>query len=60
MKSSLFKSNKEPSLTKYGIGILAKSMTLDISKARTQLNYHPVMTTHEGINEFIQWYKNQQ
>lgn len=59
-KSSLFKSSKEPSLTKYGIGILAKSMTLDISKARMQLNYNPVMSTHEGINEFIQWYKTQQ
>ncbi len=59
MKSRLFKSSKEPSLTKYGVGILAKSMTLDISKAKKQLNYIPVMTTHEGINEYIEWYKNQ-
>ncbi len=59
MKSRLFKSSKEPSLTKYGVGILAKSMTLDISKAKNQLNYFPVMSTHEGINEYIQWHKNQ-
>jgi hypothetical protein len=23
------------------------------------LNYQPVMTTQEGIDEFIQWYKKQ-
>ena len=59
IKSRLFKSLNEPSLTKYGVGILAKSMTLDISKAKKQLNYIPVMSTREGINEYIQWYKEQ-
>jgi 2-alkyl-3-oxoalkanoate reductase len=59
LKSKIFQQGKEPSLTKYGVGILAKSMTLDITKAKKQLNYIPVMKTYEGINEYIQWHKNQ-
>lgn len=50
----------EPTLTRYGIGVLAHSLTMDISKARKLLNYHPVQTTREGIVEFIEWYQNQQ
>jgi nucleoside-diphosphate-sugar epimerase len=59
IKSKLFLNTKEPSITKYGVGILAKSMTLDISKAKKNLNYIPIMDTFEGINEYIQWYKTQ-
>lgn len=59
MKSKLFLNSKEPSITKYGVGILAKSMTLDISKAKKNLNYVPIMNTHEGINEYIKWHKTQ-
>jgi nucleoside-diphosphate-sugar epimerase len=55
MNSKFFLNHKEPSLTKYGVGILAKSMTLDISKAKENLNYSPVMKTYEGINEYIKW-----
>jgi nucleoside-diphosphate-sugar epimerase len=47
---------KEPVLTKYGVGVLAKSMTLDISKARELLGYNPTVTTDEAIKEFINWY----
>ena len=47
---------KEPVLTKYGVGVLAKSMTLDISKARELLGYHPTVSTDEAIREFINWY----
>ena len=50
----------EPTLTRYGIGVLAKSLTMDISKARRLLNYHPVQTTREGIAEFIEWYLHPQ
>lgn len=53
-------SGPEPTLTRYGIGVLAKSLTMDISKAQTLLNYHPVQTTREGIVEFIEWYRTQQ
>ena len=50
-------NKKEPSLTKYGVGILAKTFTMDISKARKLLNYSPKVTTEQAINEFVNWYK---
>lgn len=52
-----FKPNSEPAITKYGIAILADNFTLDISKAKNLLRYKPVMTSEDGINEFIKWYK---
>ncbi len=48
---------KEPPITRYGIGILAVSMTMDNSLARQKLGYKPVQTTKEGIDEFLAWYK---
>lgn len=48
---------KEPVLTKYSVGVLAKSFTFDIEKAKTKLNYYPKQTTSESIEEFVQWYK---
>lgn len=56
-KAHLLKEKKEPALTKYGIGILCQNFTLDISKAKTLINYRPVMTTYQGINEYIEWHK---
>ena len=47
---------KEPALTKYGVGTLAKSLTMDISKAKELLNYIPRVSTEEAINEFVKWY----
>lgn len=48
---------KEPALTKYGVGTLAKSFTMNISKAKELLGYEPKMSTNEAIAEFIEWYK---
>ena len=48
---------KEPALTKYGVGILAKSLTMDISKAKELLGYNPKVSTEEAIEEFVKWYK---
>ena len=50
-------TKKEPSLTRYSVGVLSKSFTLDVSKAEKLLNYDPVITTEESIKEFINWYK---
>jgi nucleoside-diphosphate-sugar epimerase len=47
---------KEPVLTTYGVGTLARSFTMDITKARTLLNYVPEVTTHEAMKEFAEWY----
>lgn len=51
-------SYKEPVLTCYGIGILAKSMTMNIDKAKSLLNYKPVQTNFEALDEFVNWWKN--
>lgn len=54
-------TKKEPSLTKYSVGVLSKTFTLDILKAVELLNYKPVITTEESIEEFINWYnKNEE
>lgn len=52
--------NKEPLLTRYSVGILAYSQTLDISKAERELGYRPVVTIAEGIRRFCQWWKEQE
>lgn len=56
-KALLFAEKKEPTLTKYGVGILSHSFTLNISKAINFLNYQPVMNTFDGINEYVLWHK---
>jgi nucleoside-diphosphate-sugar epimerase len=48
---------KEPALTTYGVGILAKSFTMDISKAKSLLGYSPKVSTDEAIDEFVSRYK---
>ncbi|MGL6267816.1 MAG: NAD-dependent epimerase/dehydratase family protein [Chitinophagaceae bacterium] len=47
---------KEPVLTVYGVGTLARSFTMDITKARTLLDYKPELTTGEAMKEFADWY----
>lgn len=46
----------EPTLTQYGVGTLAMSLTMDISKAQSLLGYEPKVTTEEALNEFVKWY----
>lgn len=53
---SKLKNYQEPVLTKYGVGTLAKSFTLDISKAKTLLGYAPTINTDTAIQEFVDWY----
>lgn len=52
------RQEKEPALTRYGIGILAHHFTMDISKAKKLLGYQPIMRTMEGINEYVEWHKS--
>ncbi len=46
----------EPPLTKYGIGTLGKSFSMDITKARNLLKYEPRVTTMEAMEEFAKWH----
>ena len=44
--------NGEPVVTKYGVGLLNYSQTLDINKAKSVLAYRPVYTLDEGIQRY--------
>lgn len=58
-KARILQEKQEPALTKYGIGILSSNFTLNITKAKEELNYKPVMNTYEGINEYLLWHQQQ-
>jgi nucleoside-diphosphate-sugar epimerase len=47
----------EPLLTRYMVGVLAKSTTLDISAARRDLGYVPRVTVDQGFERFVRWWK---
>ena len=54
--SALF-ITKEPTLTKYGVGVFSIGQTLDITAAKKELGYKPVVSMEQGINQFAQWWK---
>jgi nucleoside-diphosphate-sugar epimerase len=47
----------EPPLTRYSVGVLARSQTLDIALARAQLGYAPRVRLDDGLRIFAQWWK---
>lgn len=51
-------SSKEPPVTCYALGLLATDMTLDISKAKSQLGYKPKISIEEGVENFAKWWRN--
>ena len=53
----IFLPHREPLLTRYSIAVLAMSRTLDISKARTELEYAPLISISEGLQRFADWYQ---
>ncbi len=53
----LTQKHGEPPLTRYTLGLLAKSFTMDISKAQKHLNYYPQVTMEEGLKRTISWFK---
>jgi nucleoside-diphosphate-sugar epimerase len=55
----VFMPNKEPPITCYGVGLLAKSMTLDITKAKIELGYVPQVSIETGISRLAKWWKNE-
>lgn len=52
-------SKKEPLITKYGAGVLHFDQTLSLKLAQHYLNYQPIVTLEEGVNEFTQWYRHE-
>jgi nucleoside-diphosphate-sugar epimerase len=55
----LLPGQPEPLLTRYMVGVLAKSTTLDISAARRDLGYAPRISVDEGFERFVRWWKAQ-
>ncbi|WCF10892.1 NAD(P)-dependent oxidoreductase [Paenibacillus thiaminolyticus] len=55
----LFKLNGEPPLTRYSVGVVSRSQTLDIRKARQQLGYEPQVSLQEGFARFAAWWKKE-
>ena len=51
--------HKEPLFTAYSIGLLACSTTLNIDRARKELGYLPKISSHEGVELFLDWWKQQ-
>lgn len=47
---------KEPMLTKYNVCTLGYSQTLDITKAKKDLRYIPIITLSEGIDKYAKEY----
>jgi nucleoside-diphosphate-sugar epimerase len=45
----------EPLVTKYGVGIISHSQTLDISSAKEILGYKPIYTIEEGLKNYAKY-----
>lgn len=52
-------TRKEPSLTRYGVGVLTYTQTLSIEKAKKELNYSPIISLNQGIKRYANWLQAQ-
>lgn len=50
----------EPPITRYTVELLALSMTLDLSAARSEIGYSPRVSIDEGVDRFLAWWKTQE
>lgn len=53
-------TEKEPLMTRFSVGYMAKSMTLNIDKAKQNLGYLPQVTNQEGFKRYAKWYYSNQ
>lgn len=47
----------EPLLTRYTVTVLSQNQTLDITRAREKLGYHPRIRLAEGLQRFAEWWR---
>jgi nucleoside-diphosphate-sugar epimerase len=47
----------EPVVTRYTVGVLARSQTLDIREAQTRLGYEPIVSVEDGLQRFAEWWE---
>lgn len=49
---------KEPSMTRFTVGYMAKSMTMSIEKAKQKLGYSPQVSNRQGFERYAKWYRS--
>ena len=49
----LFGIKKDPLLTRYSVNVLSRSSTFDISAAKKDLGYKPVVSFDDGVQKFL-------
>lgn len=45
----------EPKLTMYGVGLLAHTQVLDITKAKQILGYSPIYSIEDAVDKYLEW-----
>lgn len=50
----LFKKGTEPKLTRYSVGLMSRDQTLDLSKAKQNLKYRPIVSLEQGLRIFLE------
>ena len=50
---------KEPAITRYSVGVLAYSQTLNIDNIKKDLGYRPIKSMEQGKLEVLEWLKNE-
>lgn len=58
LAASVSGSGREPLLTRYTVGVIAKSQTLDISAAKQELGYEPKISVAAGLDAFAEWWRD--
>ena len=54
--AKLFNKKESPMINKYRIRAVMQDNHYSIQKAKSQLGYHPAVSTREGLKKTIQWY----
>ena len=54
---TIIPTHPEPPLTRVSVSMLANNTTLDISAAKNELGYQPKVSMDEGVERFLQWWK---
>jgi nucleoside-diphosphate-sugar epimerase len=55
---AVFRPGHEPPLSRYSVGLMGRSQTLDISAARADLGYVPRVGLREGMVDFASWWQD--
>lgn len=50
--------NIKPSMTRFSVGYMSKSMTMSIEKAKQKLGYSPKIAHKEGFERCAEWYRS--